>query len=425
MRPTLIAAGVLAAFALLATVVLVVTAIGHIVAGGYGTNDFISFYAAGEIVRTGRGDQLYNIHVQEFVERLRYSGGFGDAYAYVLPVFAAWIFAPFSKMPFTPAVLTWMLLQVLLLAVLVRGLSEHLAGVPMLPRRAFLAVFALSMPAVASIIVGEVDLIVFAGILLAYLLIRRDRQELAGAALSIALFKPHLLIGIVLMLLVWRQWRTLLAFAATGLPLLVLPALLTSPHTLAANARLLAHFPASGQHLSVDEGTMSNWRGFVVSATGHGIVWLWLPGLVFIAALALAIAVPRWRAAADGGRLADQSYALAVLLPLLISPHLHTQSLVLIFIPGAIALRGFFRPDVAGARSIERQLDAVSAMLLLYAAIFVLWVIGISGLALMGFLVMLIYWLCAYRWPQEPANVELGTVRNRTFEALPLSGAPG
>ena len=423
LRPPLIAAGVIAAFVLLVTLALIATTLTHIVGGGYGANDFISFYAAGEIVRTGHGSHLYDVQVQEVVERLRYHGGFRDMYAYVLPVFAAWIFAPFSKMPFAPAVLTWMALQALLLVALVRGLSQHLAGVPKLPRIVFLAVFALSMPAVTSIIVGEVDLIIFTGVLLGYLLLRRDRQELAGVALSLALFKPHLVIGIVLMLLVWRQWRTLLPFAATGGSLLVIPALLTSPGLLLANARLLAHFPAAGQRFSIDESAMPNWRGFVASATGHESVWLWLPGLAIIAVVVIVIALPRWRAATNGRYAADQSYALAVMLPILISPHLHTQSLVLLFVPGAIALRGIFRPDAPEGRTLDRQLDAVTILLLLFAAIFVLWYLAITAIALTVFPLLLMYWLCAYRWPD--ADTPLATLRTHHFEATPLAGAPG
>ncbi len=422
-RPALIVAGVLAAAALLATMAMVGTTVAHVVGGGYGTNDFISFYAAGNIVRTGHGARLYDIRVQEVVERIHYPDGFRNTYAYVLPVFAAWIFAPFSKLPFAPAVLTWMALQTLLLAGLVRGLSRHLAGVPALPRNVFLGVFALSMPAVTSIIVGEVDLIVFAGVLLGYLLLRRDRQELAGLALSLALFKPHLVIGIVLMLLVWRQWRTLLPFAAAATALLVIPALLTSPGLLVANARLLAHFPASGQHLSIDESAMPNWRGFVVSATGEGSMWLWLPGLLVIAGAAIAIALPRWRAATSGGVAADQSYALAVLLPLLISPHLHTQSLVLLFVPGAILLRGVLRPD-SGGNVLERQLDVVTVLLLVFAAMFVLWYLAVTAVALTVFPLMLFYWLCAHRWPAGEAPPP-ATLRTHRFEPTPLAGAPG
>lgn len=83
------------------------------------------------------------------------------------------------------------------------------------------------------------------------------------------------------------------------------------------------------------------------------------------------------------------------MLPLLITPHLHTQSLVLIFIPGAIALQTYFE---RGTPSDVDSTKLVGWMLSLYAAVFALWFVGTQGLAMMVFLLLFLYWLCAYRW---------------------------
>jgi len=298
-------------------------------------------------------------------------------------------------LPFTAAFLLWMGLSALLLAALVRVMSSHLAHVPALPRRVFLAVFAFSMPAVAAVIFGQVDLIIFAGFLLAYLLLRDERPVAAGFALSLVLFKPQFLVGVVLMLLVWRQWRALAALACVGVPLLTIPALLTSPGTLLGNLSYLGKYPGHDEGLSVNAELMSNWRGFVTSLTGHHEAWLWMPGLALIAVAALAIAVSRWRWRSADGEALGQQYALAIMLPLLITPHLHTQSLVLIFIPGAIALQKYFE------RAVPSNVDSaklVAWMLSLYAVVFALWFVGTQGLAMMVFLLLFLYWLCAYRW---------------------------
>ncbi len=394
-----VAAGV-ALLCLVATLIVAAVGLVRAVTASDGAGgDFLSFYAAGHMVRTGSGALLYDARAQEWVQRALYPGTLDHATGYPLPVFTAWLFAPLSTLPFGAAFAVFALLNVSLLAGVAAVLSKHLAGVPGMPRRVFLATFALSIPVVADVVFGQVDLVVFAGLLLGYLLLRRDREVLAGVALSLALVKPHLLVGVVLMLLVWRQWRTLAALAAVGAPLLVLPALLTSGNAISSNLALIRHYPGANADLSVNAQLMSNWRGFVTSLTGSHNVWLWMPGMLAIAAGALAVTVPRWRLAADGTEPADQSYALAVLFPLLVSPHLHTQSLMLIFIPVAIALRGYVRPDVPGSREARRQRDASAALFALYAALFILWLVGVGGLMLMVFLLLALFVLCAYRWP--------------------------
>lgn len=395
-EPALLFAAGSALLAALTTLALVVAALHRIVTNAFdATGDFLSFYVAGYMVRSGQGGDLYNAAAQEALQRAKYPGIFEEAMGYPLPVFAAWGFAPFSILPFTAAFLLWMGLSTLLLAALVRVMSSHLAHVPTLPRRVFLAVFAFSMPAVAAVIFGQVDLITFAGFLLAYLLLRDERPVAAGFALSLVLFKPQFLVGVVLMLLVWRQWRTLAALAGIAVPLLTVPALLTGLATLAGNLSHLGQYLGQGKGLSVNAELMSNWRGFVTSVTGHHDAWLWMPGLALIAAAALAVALSQWRRGPADRQAFGQQYALAIMLPLLITPHLHTQSLVLIFIPGAIALQTYFE------RAVSSNVDSaklVGWMLSLYAAVFALWFVGTQGLAMMVFLLLFLYWLCAYRW---------------------------
>ena len=94
-QPALIAATACAGLALVLLTALTATAIVRIVTGAYGaTGDFISFWSAGYIVRTGDGARLYDPAVQEAVQRAHYAGGFRSADGYIMPVFVAWLFAP-------------------------------------------------------------------------------------------------------------------------------------------------------------------------------------------------------------------------------------------------------------------------------------------------------------------------------------------
>jgi hypothetical protein len=396
------AAAALAIASFIATLVIAIAGIVRVVTGSGGAGgDFLSFYAAGYIVRHGMTDGLYNAGVQSFVQYALYPGHLDRATGYPLPLVVAWIFAPFSMAPFASAYVLWLCANVAMLAALVVALERHLERVPLLPRRAFLTVFACSMPVAANLVFGQVDFVIFAALFAGYLLLRQDREVTAGVVLAAVLIKPQFLVGVVPMLLFWRQWRTLAALTVAGGALLVLPALLSHPGELVDNVRFIAgRYPGAGADLNVNAGHMSNLRGLIVSVAGRDATMLWLPPMLLLAAFAYVVAGRRWQLSTDGRIAADQSYALAVIVPLLVSPHLHTQSLMLLFIPGAIALRGLFPPGDDAARSFERQSAVVALMLAAYAALFAGWLSTALGFAPLALLVGASFVAAAWRWPQ-------------------------
>jgi hypothetical protein len=400
----LAAATVVAALALALTLALTGMAIARIVTGAYGaTGDFISFWSAGYIVRTGDGARLYDPAMQEAVQRAHYAGGFDSVDGYIMPVFVAWMFAPFSLIRFTPSFLLYSVLNLAMLVAVVRMLASHIASLPASVRRTFLMVFTLSIPTVAVVVFGQVDFITFAAAFAGYVLLRRERYVLAGVALTFMLFKPQMLAGIIVMLILARRWSTLGTLAGLGVPLITVPAVLTSPHTLISNVGMVGRYSSSNKQLDVNAEMMSNWRGFIVSVTGNADIRLWAPGMIAIAVVLLAIAVPRWRAAARGELSIEQAYALAVMVPLLMSWHLHTQSLVLAFLAVALHLKASLGPGTLAAHDREAQTHAIVMLLALYSALFAFWFIATIGVALMVFLVLVGFWHTAYRWPQARA----------------------
>ena len=388
----LAAAALLAAFATLAIFSAV---LGRIVTNAYGaTGDFLDFYAAGYLARTGQSAHLYDPEVIEATQRFLYPGGFDEAIGFPFPVFVAWLFAPVSRLPFTAAYLLYMAFTAALLIGVLLVLDRQLHAVPKPARWLFLACGALALPSLATVVFGQVDLIVLAGLLGGYLLLRADRRALAGLSLCLVLVKPHLLLGVALLLLLRRDWKTMGVLAAAGLPLLILPLLLAGPATLADYARELIADPGAGRELTVNGDVMPNWRGFIVSATNSERLIFWVPGALAIAAGATALALSRWRRAA-GAAAFDRDYSLAVLLPLLVSPHLHSQSLAVALLPAALALRAYLGPNA----SAGRQARAANAVLLTYTLLFALPFLATQGLSLTVFLIAGGYAALALRWP--------------------------
>ena len=79
--------------------------------------DFIAFYTAGNFVREGKSQDLYDIHkVHEFQSALAKQNGvdLGNAVGpWWNPPFYAWVFVPISRLPYRDAMKVWMLLNVL------------------------------------------------------------------------------------------------------------------------------------------------------------------------------------------------------------------------------------------------------------------------------------------------------------------------
>ncbi len=366
------------------------------------TGDFLSFYAAGYLVRSGQGAHLYSPAVIDATQRLLYPGHFGEAIGYPLPVFVAWLFAPLSRLPFTAAFFLYMSIMAALLAGLLYLLAQQLQDMPKPVRQIFLACAALALPSVATIVFGQVDLVALAGLLGGYLLLRADRRALAGLPLCLVLVKPHLLVGVALFLLMRREWRTIGVLAAVGLPLLIVPALLTGPTTLSDNLRAMIRLDdqlLAGARVE----QMANWRGFIDSATNSDRFIYWAPGFLVIAVGAIAVALARWRSA-RGAAAFDRDYSLAVLLPLVVSPHLHSQSLVVGLLPAALALRALLGPTA----SPEARRRAVNTILLIFTLLFALPFLAIQGLSLTVFLTIGIYLALSFRWPGIGATSERG-----------------
>ncbi|MDP9238650.1 MAG: DUF2029 domain-containing protein [Chloroflexota bacterium] len=415
LSPVTVALAVTAGLAVAATLAILGTVVAHVTTHA-SVSDFLAYYTAGYLVRTGQGVHLYQPALIESTERLLYHGRIDQPAGYPLPLFAAWLFAPLSKLSFTTAYCLYMFMSTALLAGLLWALNRQLADVPRGERRLFMVCAALALPSLATIVFGQVDLIALSGLLAGYLLLRSERRVPAGFALCLVLIKPQLLVGVALFLVVKRDWRTIGALAALGVPLLIVPALLTGPATLLGNVREIAQHDSRGlaaAHL----GVMANWRGFIVSVTGSDKLLYWAPGFVAIAVAATALGISRWRST-DGTMAFDRGYSLAVLLPLLVSPHVHTQNLIVGVLPAALFLRAYLGPTAPPG--LRRR--AANATLLILSLLFVLPFLAIQGLSLTVFLCVGCYVAVSFHWPDaDGISEQRASVGDRRV----LAGEPG
>ncbi len=361
--------------------------------------DLLSFYAAGHLIGTGRGGDLYDLEAQQAAQEEIFPWITDDVIAYALPVFAAVAMWPLTLISFHAAYILWTGLNALLLLAIALLLWRMIPSVPPSLRLLLLACLSLSMPVLYVFAWGQVDLIVLLALLLAYRNLQTDRPATAGALAALALIKPFLALGAALFLLAQGRRRALVAFSATAAALLLLPLPLTGAEGLLGNLGMAGAFSETIDELGASANTMTNWRGFVISVTGRNDFLLWAPAAAITGLGALALAVRAWRRSdARGPHALAYGWSLACFLPALLSPHLHFQNLVVLALPAALVLEQSFANGEADGR---RQTLAAIALLTGFALINVLRSLTVTGLSLTMFALVPAYVALALRWPQQ------------------------
>lgn len=294
--------------------------------------DYLQFYTAGYTVRTGQSARLYDVAYQMQLEQAIAGPGLSSYHAFITPPFLAWLFVPFSLLPYGASFALWSGLG---LAGLWAGI--RLLGVLERPNRAFL--WALTwFPVFAAISYGQNALLTFFILSLTYWLWCKGRRFAAGLVCSLVMYKPQLLIGVALLwLLSWRRDKNALAGLALGSAGLALLCFWLLPE-------------ASWAYVDFSRTTLPdlpNWKDFPLwhLHTVRGFWRLLLPGYPIVAdvawlllsAVGVGAFVRFWRR--WQGR-AELSFAAAVCLSLWITPHAMIYDWALLLIPALLLWMG-------------------------------------------------------------------------------------
>ncbi len=166
--------------------------------------DYIQFYAAGLTLQRGNVDLLYDFSYQSELELEIAGTELTNFHAFLTPPFLAWLFVPFSLLPYPWSFLVWSIISLLALFASIKLLGANR------PWRAYLWTLCW-FPIFAAISFGQNSLLSLLILSLTYLLWRRQQTFLAGFAASLILFKPQLIIGIAILWIIrWRKdWKAL------------------------------------------------------------------------------------------------------------------------------------------------------------------------------------------------------------------------
>ena len=284
----------------------------------------------------GHGHQLYDADLQRQYQA-RYAGRVGTLYIH--PPFEALLYLAVAWLPLRYAYLLWSLLNLAFLTVAARRLAKEL-----MPPRDWPVWFAASLifvPVLLCLLQGQDSLLLLLLVTLAFVTLRRDRAFAAGCWLGLALFKFHLVLPLVAVLVLTqnRNARTALAkgFSLVALALGGLSAAISGWSVFLIYPRFLLHLQAQ-PFAGIVPQAMANLRGLVYFffRADHS------PGAVLtlsiLCAAALITTLLGWRLGSKKRGEFDLAFANTVVFALLVSYHLNPHDLSLLLLPMALLL---------------------------------------------------------------------------------------
>jgi glycosyl transferase family 87 len=354
--------------------------------------DFPHEYVGGWIVRAGDTARLYDPAYFSALQHDPKLVGFEwNANTVMLPLyppFYYWWCAPLSRLDYRSAAHLLTLLSVAgLVASVVLIAGRDPAARPWLGW--WLAVSLCYDPVMESLLGGQKGtllLLVFAG---TYHLLARGKPFLAGALFALAAFKPQLLLVVVFVMLVKREWHFIAGMAAVG-GLLGVQSLIVGWHPLldwiAATLHPIPHREMVGRS--------HNWLGFARLLVGE-----YSGPAVLSLVLALTSATLWAVLRAMPGRLAFEKpefrfqFAAIVLATPLVSPHVYTYDLSILVLPLLVLAREMIFSPPTDTRTRRTWLLALLAVFVVAGAsapIAAIVPIQVSALATFALLAVLV-----------------------------------
>ena len=336
-----------------------------------GEVDFRSLYAAGAIVRTHQAAHLYDYNLERTTQNTLVSPHPG-ALPFLYPAYAALPFVPLSALPYRTAYLTFLAINIVLLPAAAKILKPHLQYLATLFPPIPILIFLAFLPVAIALYQGQVSLILLVCFCAAHGALKNERPFAAGLFLSLAFIKFHVVLPVILLFLLWRNWPLIQGFT-TGATALALTCLaIQGPSGIRLYIQILLSATSTGaigsqNPYTVFSAKMPNLHGlwFFLLGPSH-----WTTPLVLLTSLA----VLAWTA------LQPPSLPRALVVGLLISYHLHMHDLSLLLLPITLVLNEFLAA-YQFPNSQPRRLQTITSLLWLTSPItLILIATGANGL---------------------------------------------
>jgi hypothetical protein len=298
--------------------------------------DFSEFYAAGEMVRHGLGNSLYDLRVQaEFQLKVAPVHAF-----YLRPPFEALLFVPFTYLSYRAAYAAWLMFSLAILsgaARLIQGntnvldaMLQYTRGIPV-DFGLLLLVFLTFSPTMDCLLIGQDSALMLMIYTLVFLALKRGRELEAGGLLALGLFKFHLVLPFAIIFALRRRGLFVLGFAGIALLLIAISVLVSGPGVLVSYPAMFLNSKYR-MLMGFQPEYAANIRGLIYLITPSKI-----PGVISGAVVAALSAFLLWVTA----RIWRDSefelcFSAAVIAALLTGYHSFVYDLSLLLLPVAI-----------------------------------------------------------------------------------------
>jgi glycosyl transferase family 87 len=256
-----------------------------------GYQDFTIFYTSARLLRSGQASALYNLDTQ-----YRMQLTFTDVsirqgpLPFNHPPFEALLFLPFTGLNYWPAYLVWTALNSVMLALSVALLRMHFSQLAAVSPLVLGLGATAFFPVAIGIIQGQDVILLLFLFVLAVISLDRGNDAVAGALLAAGLFRPQLVVPLVVFVAV-RRWRVLVGFTPVALVLGAISVAIMGWRGPLDYARFVLHLEGTGarafgpQAVPNLRGLVEQWPG--ISPSGRGALLLILASslLVFFVTL--------------------------------------------------------------------------------------------------------------------------------------------
>ena len=382
-----------------------------------GYPDFTIYYTAGTILRQGTGRNLYD-DVKQFEVQKQFAPQVATrlgALPFNHPPFEAILFLPLTWLTYQQAYLVWMLANLAMLAVLPILLRPYVPLLGTWPALAWTGLSLAFFPIFFALLQGQDAILLMFCYGLAFVALKQDRLGAAGAWLACGLFKFHLVLPFLLLLLIQQKTfqhrrRILGGFVLVGAVLGVVsvaavgvPQLISYPHYVLSLERTMAR----GAIMPSD---MPNLRGALYLLASK------MPGfdLLAVALSAVVFLVAAWILRSQAERVDeptdDLKFAFAVFATVLVSYHGLGYDLCILALP-ALLIVGSLKNRIS-RNTWSRAAIIASLVVLLFSPLQLVLLMRYNHLAFLGWAVL----LCFVGLAGELRS------RSRTFAAQELVG---
>jgi Glycosyltransferase family 87 len=359
-----------------------------------GDPDFTVFYTAGNILREGRGAQLYDAATQQAAQRqfTTNSDIRRGPLPYIHPPFEALFFLPLTFLQYPNAFILWNLLNIGMLFAVAGFLNRSMNFLRQV-RVWQLVLLALAFfPVFANFHQGQDAILLLLVVVLCFRALDRDACFLAGCWLALGLFKYHLILPLALILAVWKGRKFLLGFITTGSAIVLISLVLVGWKGALAYPAYAWHVvsePGLGgipaRQLPNLLGLLSGWR--FSETIGRSVQFA-----VLAASAALLAVAARMRHFANDRRYFRLCFAGAVIVALLVGYSTNSYDLSLLVLPLVLITDHLHE---SSAESVSKMTLTAPAIPLLVSPIwFFLWMRW-ESLNVMA--VFLLWWAYAIR----------------------------